>query len=148
MRIIAFCVTLFIGIYVAFIFNSFFGQTQATCHDSSFAGRNYEGKLKTFPVEQQKIDTSRNYTKEEALALVGKRVRNLTHLSAKCPKESGNCLNLFVGETGEVVDILPSLNQTYLLEIQWDKEFKGDVQPYPARFVSRADKDFSFEIIK
>ncbi len=158
MRIIAFTMTLFLGVYVASFFKT---ATQTPCNAvSSFSHR---------IASPFKFDTSQNYSLAEAKALIGKQVRNLSAGNAKCPKDAGNCLNLFRGEMGIVVSILPSLENTYLIEIQWEetpedysprysgriiKSAGGEVllekdytQPAGA-FVTRAGKEVSFEIVK
>jgi hypothetical protein len=150
MRIIAFFVTLLLGIFIASFFKPSFEQTQSKCNQSSMAKRgDYKNEPKYFSFNPQKVDTSRNYTKAEAVELVGKRVRNLTAGSAKCPKESsGDCLSLYAGEKGKVTSILPGLNETYLIEIQWDEKFADSSRRDSAGLVTRADKKFIFEIIE
>lgn len=145
MRIIAFLLTLFLGVYAA----SFFKSSEATpCHnffnsESSFS--KISGKSPTYsPKAWHNIDTSRNYTFEEAAALIGKEVRNRSSSNAKCPKAYGNCLELFTDETGEVVNILPSINDSYLIEIKWDSKYIESKDS----FVTYAGRELSFEIIE
>lgn len=138
MRLIVFAVTLFTGVYVS----SFFTAV-TPCGNSD----SYRYDVKTIyskPFKYAPVDTSNNYTKEEAVALIGTEVRNLSHLNAKCPKESGDCLNLSYGETGRIVGLIPSLNNTYMLEIQWNQ--KQDAQN--GGYVSYVGKELSFQIIK
>jgi hypothetical protein len=149
MRIIAFFVTLLIGISVGSFFKSSYKHTHTKCNLSYLTeSRSDKSEPKSFSFTPRNFDASKNYTKEEAVELVGKRIRNLEGGSAKCPKESGNCLNLYIGETGEVVNILPSLNDTYLIEIRWDENSESDLYSHSGRSVTRADKSFSFEIIE
>lgn len=161
--------TLFLGVYGASFLKSV--QTQTPCNDANYYSHGFGGgsrqEIKTFSIS--KFDTSQNYSLDEANALIGKQVRNLSAGNAKCPKDAGNCLNLFRGEMGIVVSILPSLENTYLIEIQWEetpedysprysgriiKSAGGEVllekdytQPAGA-FVTRAGKEVSFEIVK
>ena len=147
MRIIIFIVTLLLGVYFTSFFKS--AELSTACNDSNF----YKSERRSFS-RQQKIvsygaenfDASRNYTEIEAKALIGKKVRNLTHLNAKCPKDAGNCLNLYKGELGEIVGILPSLGNTFLIEIQWNERLEDGLQ-HSGRFVTRAGKEVSFEIL-
>lgn len=147
MRIIAFLLTLFLGVYVASFFKSFEAANQTPCANSYNSG-NVISKVSISPANStyngREIDTSRNYTLEEANALVGKQVRNRSSLNAKCPKGFGNCLELFTGETGKVVNILPSVNDSYLIEIKWDSKWNNSEDT----FVTYAGKEVSFEIVK
>ncbi|HEX8288132.1 MAG TPA: hypothetical protein VF556_09055 [Pyrinomonadaceae bacterium] len=145
MRIIVFLLTLFLGIYVGSFFKSLNTNNPAPCANSYNFENNFSkisGKSITFS-PRHNIDTSRNYTFEEAIALVGKQVRNRSSLNAKCPT-FGNCLELFPGETGKIISVLPSVNDSYLIEIKWDSR---DSEPEDS-FVTRAGKEVSFEIIK
>ena len=144
MRIIVFAITLFLGFYSTSFFNS---TGSAPCKDSESLQRDFgAGQPKIFSHNVGRFDTSRNYTEAEARALIGKKVRNLTHLNAKCPKDAGNCLNLYKGEVGEVVGILPSIADTFLIEIQWNDRLEDGSQ-HSGRFVTRAGKEVSFEIL-
>lgn len=166
MRIIAFTITLFLGVYVA----SFFYTAPAAvpCNDMNIYSNGFGGarqEIKTSPI---KFDTSQNYSLDEANALIGKQIRNLSAGNAKCPKDAGNCLNLFTGEMGRVVSVLPSVEDTYLIEIQWEESpkdyaprysgriiksaggeasFKEDYTQFLGAFVTRAGKEISFEIV-
>lgn len=167
MRLIAFTITLFLGVYVT----SFFYTAPAAvpCNDMNIYSNGFGiGSSKGIQTAPIKFDTSQNYSLAEANALIGKQVRNLRG-SAKCPKEAGDCLSLYRGEMGKVVSILPSVEDTYLIEIQWE-EAPGDYAPrYSGRiikgaggevlleknytqakgaFVTRAGKEVSFEIVK
>lgn len=148
-RVIAFFITLVLGVYAAsFLKSSKVPAPRVPCDGAK--EESYVNHTQPFTYNLLKADTSRNYTKAEASALIGKRVRNLTPSSAKCMKDEGSnsCLNLYVGETGKIVDMLPGLDDTYLLEIQWDKGYDYGPDRYPARLISRADKGFSFALIK
>jgi len=140
--------TLFLGVYVASFFKSVPAATP--CNDVSSYSHGYgsgSGKvIKTFPLT--KFDTSQNYSLAEAKALIGKQVRNLSVDNAKCPKDAGNCLNLDKGEMGQVISILPSIENTYLIEIQWEETLENYSPQYSGRFVTRAGKEVSFEIVK
>lgn len=140
MRIIAFLLTLFMGVYAA----SFFKTSVTPCKDSEDNCLNVSGKFSTFsPKGWHNIDISRNYSLHEAENLIGKQVRNRSGNNAKCPKTYGNCLELFKGETGKVVNILPSVNESFLIEIKWDSKWN-----YPEdTFVTYAGKELSFEIV-
>ena len=169
MRLIAFTMTLLLGVYAASFFKS--APAAAPCNDVNINSYGFGGgsrqEIKTFPTI--KFDTSQNYSLAEAKALIGKQVRNLSAGNAKCPKDAGNCLNLFRGEMGSVVSILPSLENTYLIEIQWEEtledysprysgritrsdngevSFERDYTPPKGAFVTRAGKEVSFEIVK
>ncbi len=165
MRLIAFMMTLFLGVYAAsFLYT-------APCNDTAgyWSRPIAASNAITLPVGSIiKFDTSQNYSLAEAQALVGKRVRNLRG-SAKCPKEAGDCLSLRLGEMGEVVSVLPSIENTYLIEIQWEESPQDYAPRYSGRvingvsqkgvvevdysplvkgaFVTRAGKEVSFEII-
>ncbi len=146
MRIIAFGLTLFLGITIA----SFF----APC--SLFIQNNYKEPAAkrgfiTHTMSSTKMsdfDVSRNYTESEARNLIGKRVRNLNFSNTKCPTESGNCLEVGTGELGSVVGILPSVADTYLIQIKWDETHDDQHYSHSGAFVTRAGKEVSFEIIK
>ena len=145
MRIIAFVLALFLGVYAA----SFFKSSGVTpCNHSSNLEKSFSknsGKSISYSSKGvHNIDTSRNYTFEEAIALIGKQVQNRSSNNAKCPKSYGNCLELFTGERGEVVDILPSINDSYMIEIQWDSKYS---EPRDS-FVTYAGKELSFEVVK
>lgn len=145
MRIIVFIITLLLGVYTASFINS--TGSMSPCKDSTQQGANVtSGEPKITWFGAGNFDSSRNYTESEAKALIGKEVRNLTHLNAKCPKDAGNCLNLYKGEIGEVVGILPSVANTFLIEIQWNERL-GDGFQHSGRFVTRAGKEVSFEIL-
>jgi hypothetical protein len=144
MRIITFLLALFLGVYTA----SFFKSSEAAPCQNSFNSESslskVSGKSSTYSLKGlHNIDTSRNYTFEEAVALVGKEVRNQSSSNAKCPKAYGNCLELFAGETGEVIDILPSVNDSYLIEIKWNSKY---TEPKDS-FVTYAGKELSFEVV-
>jgi len=167
MRLIAFTMTLLLGVYAASFFYTV--PAAAPCNNmNSYTHRaavvSGEGIISS-PI---KFDTSQNYSLAEAEALIGKQVRNLRG-SAKCPKESGDCLSLHRGEMGKVVSILPSVEDTYLVEIQWEElpedykprysgritrsdngevSFERDYTPPKGAFVTRAGKEVSFEIVK
>jgi len=144
MRIIAFTMTLFLGVYVASFFYtapSSVPCNNLTVYSNGFGVASGAG-IKAAPI---KFDTSQNYSLNEANALIGKPVRNLSGGNAKCPKDAGNCLNLFMGEMGKVVSILPSLENTYLIEIQWE-ESPEDYKPrYSGRMTTSANGEVSFE---
>jgi len=146
MRIIAFTMTLFLGVYVASFFKSV--STVTPCNNANYyshgSGGGSRQEIKTFPII--KFDTSQNYSLAEANALIGTQVRNLSSGNAKCPKDAGNCLNLFKGEMGRVVSILPSLENTYLIEIQWEETPEDHSPRYSGRFVTRAGEEASFEV--
>lgn len=139
--------TLFLGVYVASFFKSV--PVATPCNDVSINSHGFGGglrqEIKTFSI---KFDTSQNYSLAEAKALIGKQVRNLSFDNAKCPKDAGNCLNLSKGEMGEVVGILPSIENTYLIEIQWEETSKDYSYLYSGGFVTRAGKEVSFEIVE
>jgi hypothetical protein len=142
MRIIAFLLTLFMGVYVA----SFFKTSEtAPCKNSENNSLNVSGKFSILSSKGwDNIDTSRNYSLQEAENLIGKQVRNRSDNNAKCPKTYGNCLELFKGETGKIVNILPSENESFLIEIKWDSKWN-----YPEdSFVTYAGKELSFEIVE
>ncbi len=140
MRIIAFLLTLFMGVYVA----SFFKTSVTPCKDSENNLSKISGNFSTFsPKGWHNIDTSRNYSSHEAENLIGKQVRNRSGNNAKCPKTFGNCLELFKGETGKVVNILPSVNESFLIEIKWDSRWNNPEDS----FVTYAGKELSFEIV-
>lgn len=144
MRIIAFTITLFLGVYVASFFKSI--PAAAPCNDvSSYTHRAVavsSGGIKSISI---KFDTSQNYSLAEAKALIGKQVRNLSIDNAKCPKDAGNCLNLYKGEMGQVVSILPSIENTYLIEIQWEETPKDYSSRYSGRLITRAGEEVSLE---
>ncbi|MGI8884110.1 MAG: hypothetical protein ACR2IA_07690 [Pyrinomonadaceae bacterium] len=142
MRKIAFLVTLFLGVYVV----SFF-KTSETTPCLNF-GNNFSNVSGAPSISLPKglsssIDTSRNYSFQEAEKLIGKQVRNRSNSNAKCPKTYGNCLELFTGENGKVVNILPSVNDSYLIEIKWNSKWN---EPDDS-FVTYAGKELSFEIV-
>lgn len=140
MRIFVFFATLILGVGIASIFKPS-AATPVPCSDRS---SNYRGV--SFSREQ--IDfRSRNFSKQEASELVGKRVRNLSNLSAKCPKDFGDCLSINVGEKGEVVSVLPSIEDTYLIEIKWDNLPSDNRIEHSGNFVTRVGREASFEII-
>lgn len=147
MRIIVFLLTLFLGIYAGSFFKTFNANNQTPCANSYNFENNFSkfsGKSSTYSSRGwHNVDTSRNYTFEEAIALVGKQVRNRSSLNAKCPT-FGNCLELYPGETGKIVSVLPSINDTYLIEIKWDSR----ANEFDDSFVTRAGKEVSFEIVK
>lgn len=162
--------TLFLGVYVASFFKS--AQTQTPCNNVSVYSHGFGGgshqEIKTFSVN--KFDTSKNYSLAEAQALIGKQVRNLSSGNAKCPKDAGDCLSLYLGEMGKVVSVLPSVENTYLIEIQWEESARDYAPRFSGRvingvaqegavevdyslkaegaFVTRAGKEVSFEIVK
>lgn len=144
MRIIAFTMTLFLGVYVASFFKSV--PVATPCNDVSINSHGFGGGsskvIKTFSI---KFDTSQNYSLAEAKALIGKQVRNLSIDNAKCPKDAGNCLNLDKGEMGQVVSILPSIENTYLIEIQWEETPKDYSSRYSGRLITRAGEEVSLE---
>lgn len=147
MRIIVFIIALLSGVYTASLFNPV--DSTSPCSDSNFHGQSVtgiSGQPRVISYKTVNFDASRNYTEAEARALIGKQVRNLTPLNAKCPKDAGNCLNLYVGEVGEIVGILPSLSNTFLIEIQWNERLEDGFQ-HSGRFVTRAGKEVSFEIL-
>ena len=150
MRIFIFSLTLFLGVCSASFFK--LSSLLAPCENSASHMRGFGNgsgsTISTNPFNNGNFETSRNYSKEEAIALVGKQIRNLSPLNARCPKESGNCLNLHLGELGEVTGILPSIQNTYLIEIQWNEGMEDNFQEHSGRFVTRAGKEISFEILK
>ncbi len=146
MRIIAFCLALFLGITISSIFKPFSVFNEKDCSDTSGKREFVMRTIKTFSTKD--FDSSRNYTESEARELVGKRVRNLDGSNTKCPTESGNCLEINVGEVGYVVGILPSEAETYLIQIEWDAINHGAFHQHSGEFVTRAGKEVSFEIIK
>ncbi len=140
MRILVFIATLILGVGIASIFKSS-PEKQIPCS-------NYAGSARVMSFSPEKIDyKSRNFSQQEAVELVGKRVRNLSNLSAKCPKDFGNCLSLDVGEKGEVVGVLPSMDDTYLIEIKWDNLPSDNRIEHSGNFVTRVGREASFEII-
>ncbi len=140
MRILVFIATLILGVGIASIFK----PSAATPIPCSERSNNYRSA--SFSREQ--IDfKSRNFSQQEASELVGKRVRNLSGLSAKCPKDFGDCLSLNVGEEGEVVGVLPSIDDTYLIEIQWDNLASDDRIEHSGSFVTRVGREASFQIV-
>jgi len=145
MRIIAFTLTLFLGVYIV----SFFKSSEAAPCRNSYNSECDFSKVSDNPSSYSpkgwhNVDTSRNYTFEEANALIGKQVRNRSGSNAKCPKTYGNCLELFTGEIGEVVNILPSVNDSYLIEIEWDSKWNN----LQDSFVTYAGKELSFEVLR
>lgn len=144
MRIIVFLVTLFLGISLGSIFKPLSAESKSPCNDSASAQNDVSGApryAKFIPEWWPKINMSRNYSHDEARNLIGRKVRNITPTSAKCPKYTGDCLELSAGERGEVVNILPSAGENYLIEIEWET-------PVSDKFVTYAGKEVSFEIIK
>jgi hypothetical protein len=143
MRIIAFALTLFLGIYTASFFKS---SETIPCQNSYNSETNFSkitGKSFTSsPKGWHNVDTSQNYTFKEASALIGKQVRNRSANNAKCPT-FGNCLELYPGETGKIVNLLPSVNDSYLVEIKWHSGWDNSKDS----FVTRAGKEVSFEIV-
>lgn len=139
LRIIAFTTALFFGVFSATLFKP--ADTATPCNNFNV---HVQSKINSYSTEN--FDLSRNYTEAEAIALIGKKVRNVTALNAKCPKDAGNCLNLNIGEFGEVVGILPSLRNTFLIEIQWNDRLDDGYQ-HSGKFVTRAGKEVSFEIL-
>ena len=138
MRIIAFLLSLFLGVYAG----SFFKTSETVpCANSVNNVLSVPATLtKNF---SRTVDTSRNYSFREAENLIGKQVLNRSGNNAKCPKTYGNCLELFIGETGKVVNILPSVNDSYLIEIKWNSKWN---EPEDS-FVTYAGKELSFEIV-
>jgi hypothetical protein len=100
--------------------------------------------VKSVSYYNSNFDASKNYTKDEAVELIGKQVRNLSRHSSKCPKESGNCQELFDGESGKIIGMVPSMNNTFVLEILWTSTRDTSEQS----FVSYVGKELSFEVIK
>jgi hypothetical protein len=146
MRIIAFCLTLFLGITIASVFNPISIFTEKGCNDSSLEQGIVHRTVKTRKMSE--FDLSGNYTEKEARNLIGKRVRNLNSSNTKCPTESGNCLEINVGDLGYVAGMLPSEANTYLIQIEWDELSQDAFHQYEGKFVTRAGKEVSFEIIK
>lgn len=147
MRIITFTIALFLGVYTTSFFKSADSEVlpgSDNLHQHSVNNTLYSSNKVWFTAKN--FDLNRNYTEAEAKALIGKKVRNLTPLNAKCPKDAGNCLNLNIGEIGEVVGILPSLSNTFLIEIQWNEDIKNNRQP-SGIYVTRAGKEVSFKIL-
>ncbi len=146
MRIIVFAVTLFLGIYTVSFFKP--AATPMPCNSSDTYERDFRNvdtrTIKSVPSYNATFDASKNYTKGEAAELIGKQVRNLSHNNNKCPKESGNCLELFHSESGKVVGIIPSMNDTFMLEILW----KSNQENSNISYVSYVGKELSFEIVK
>lgn len=140
MRLIAFTMTLLLGVYAASFFYTV--PAAAPCNNvNSYTHRAAVISCQGIKAIQIKFDTSQNYSLSEAEALIGKQVRG----SAKCPKEAGDCLSLYRGEMGKVVSILPSVEDTYLVEIQWE-ELPEDYKPrYSGRITTSADGEVSFE---
>lgn len=144
MRIIVFIIALLLGIFTTSFFKS--ADLASSCNDSNFH-RHYVNGISGQPkASRGNFDLYRNYTEAEARALIGKKVRNLTPLNAKCPKDAGNCLNLSIGELGEIVGILPSIGNTFLIEIQWNERIEDGFE-HSGRFVTRAGKEVYFEIL-
>ena len=152
MRIIVFAITLFLGIYTSSFFKP--SATPIPCDSSNVYERGNTSVavnvVKSVPYYNSNIDASNNYTKDEALALIGKQVRNLSHNNSKCPKESGNCLELFDGESGTIVGMLPSMNNTFMLEILWNQNGDNNLNrdKLTASYVSYVGKELSIKVIK
>jgi hypothetical protein len=139
MRIFVFFATLILGVGIASIFKPSVPQIQCSDHSSNY---------RNVSLSREQINFgNRNFSQHEASELVGKRVRNLSNLSAKCPKDFGNCLSLNIGEKGEVIGVLPSMDDTYLIEIKWDNLPSDNRIEHSGSFVTRIGREASFEII-
>ena len=82
-------------------------------------------QFETYVIEKN----SPGFTREEASAFVGHRVRNIfwspRYKSVKWPRQGGRCLDLLVGEQGTVIDIEKQFSQEYFLVVQWDTPDQG-----------------------
>jgi hypothetical protein len=69
------------------------------------------------------------FTKEEALMMVGRRVRNIYWteriVGSKCPADGGICADVKVGERGSVIGIEEVSPNRYFFVVRWDEPTQG-----------------------
>ncbi len=90
------------------------------------------------------------FSKEEADALLGKKVQNLKCGKIKCPVRSNDCLNVEIGEIGKVTSIKPRQGfSDYTIIIEWN-EPRNKKDTFAEQgldgYVSYVGKDDSYKI--
>jgi hypothetical protein len=69
-------------------------------------------------------------TKDEAMAMVGHRVRNIygtdRYVGMKCPERGGLCARVKVGESGRVIAIREVSPNRYFVVVRWDEPNEGE----------------------
>ena len=70
------------------------------------------------------------FTKEEATAMVGQRVRNVYWTDGfagmKCPQNGGECASVEVGERGTVIGVEEVSPDRYFFVVRWDEPRQGE----------------------
>lgn len=93
------------------------------------------------------------FSREEANALLGKKIRNLKCGKIKCPLRSNNCSNVEIGETGRISSLKPRNGfSDYTVIIEWDTPEKildrSLAEQGLDTFVTYIGNDGTFEIVE
>jgi hypothetical protein len=153
MRYLVFCLALIIGIAFGRSFDDYaLGEGNENIRSGNYHSFYSEDQAAGFPKAaslpkvNEALFSQRNFSHQEVRELIGKRVKNL-ELNAKCPLEGGNCMELNSGEIGMITGIIPSIGNTFMIEIRW---YEGEMKQAGrlSSFVSRADKNFAFSLFK